>query len=64
MSVGPVAGFVTLQLSCVVLSRGQAAAVNQRKVNTQSSMAEIRVGRESWMGEKNTAGLRFIFLLK
>ncbi|TNN36717.1 hypothetical protein EYF80_053118 [Liparis tanakae] len=36
------AGLVTLQLSCWVLLRGQAAAVNQRKVYTQSSMAEIR----------------------
>lgn len=54
VNVWPVAGLVTLQSPCWVLFRGQAAAVSQRKVYTQSSMAEIRVGRESWKGHEHT----------
>lgn len=58
----PVAGLVTLQLSCWTLFRGQAAAVFHMKVYTQSSMSEIRVGREFYVGHINTC-LFFIFFL-
>lgn len=46
--VGPVAGLVTLHSSCWEVVRGQAAGVDHRKVYRQSSMAEVRKGRDSW----------------
>lgn len=39
---------MTLQSSCCVLFNGQAAAVNQWNVYSQSSVTEIKEGRESW----------------
>lgn len=54
VNVAPVAGLVTLHSSCWVLFRGQAAGVNQRKVYTQSSIAEMRIGRDSCGRRKST----------
>lgn len=52
LNVRPVAELVTLHSSCCVLFRGQATGVNHRKVYTQSSMAEMRIGRESCVRRK------------
>lgn len=54
MNVGPVVGLETLHSSCCVLFRGQATGVNQRKVYTQSSMAEMRIGLDSCIRKKPT----------
>lgn len=43
----PVAGLVTRQSFCTLLLRGHAAAVNHKKVYSQSSMAIISSGFDS-----------------
>lgn len=42
----PVAGLVTWQSSCTLLCTGQAAAVGQEKVYSQSSTALMNMGLE------------------